>query len=150
MMRELGFKPVSGGAPVADGAGVGEPLPVGVHAPNANQPPARFAVNGKGVVTDRSLANAGKALDPSDTSGVLTKAGRALEKHGSRPGSAFPRASGNAAAKNAQGQAALESILGDAGTTAKANRFGGLDYIAPGGQGARYNGSGEFMGFLEP
>jgi hypothetical protein len=34
MMRELGFKPVSGGAPVADGAGVGEPLPVGVHAPN--------------------------------------------------------------------------------------------------------------------
>jgi hypothetical protein len=49
MMRELGFKPVSGGAPVADGAGVGEPLPnLGGTAPaNWTRPPGwRLPKNG--------------------------------------------------------------------------------------------------------
>src|SRR5690606_27903998 len=55
-----------------------------------------------------ALSKAGQALDR----GGLTKAGRALEKHGSRPGSVFGKATGNVSAKNAQGQAALDDILG--------------------------------------
>jgi hypothetical protein len=36
------------------------------------------------------LSSAGKMSDPADKSGQLSLAGRALQKHGSREGSAFP------------------------------------------------------------
>lgn len=55
-----------------------------------------------------ALSKAGQVLDR----GGLTKAGRALEKHGSRSGSVFPKATGKVGAKNTQGQAALDDILG--------------------------------------
>jgi len=47
-----------------------------------------------------------------DRSG-LTRAGRALDKHGNRPGSVFPLARGNAFGKNRQGQFHLDDILTD-------------------------------------
>jgi len=82
--------------------------------------------------------------------GGLTKAGRALEKHGSRPGSVFPKATGRVADKNAQGQAALDDILGGVSKTSP-NRFGGSDYFGGSrGGGARFDGDGNFIGFLEP
>jgi filamentous hemagglutinin len=96
------------------------------------------------------LIEAGNAIDPSDASGTMTKAGRALEKHGSRPASVFPKATGDVAAKNSQGAAALSDILHNVGTIEKANRFGGADYVATDGRGARFDRKGEFMGFLEP
>ena len=43
--------------------------------------------------------------------GGLTKAGRALDKHGNRSTSVFPKATGNPASKNMQGQYRLDDIL---------------------------------------
>jgi hypothetical protein len=81
----------------------------------------------------------------------LTRAGRALEKHGSRPGSVFPRATGNIAAKNAQGQQILEEILRSNNQRTVPNRFGGHDIFNLGsGRGVRFAGNGEMIGFLEP
>jgi hypothetical protein len=80
----------------------------------------------------------------------LTKAGRALEKHGSRAGSVFPKATGNVGAKNAQGQAALDDILGNVSKTSP-NKFGGHDYFGGSrGGGARFDAEGNLIGFLEP
>jgi len=93
------------------------------------------------------LLDAGAKIDKGD----LTKAGRALEKHGSRPGSAFPQAVGNSAAKNAQGQKALNEILTSKNVSTRPNRFGGQDVIdKASGRGVRYDGNGNMMGFLEP
>jgi RHS repeat-associated protein len=93
-----------------------------------------------------ALNRAGQVLDR----GGLTKAGRALEKHGSRSGSVFPKATGDVAAKNAQGQGVLNDILGNISKTS-ANKFGGSDYYGGKlGGGGRFDASGNFMGFLEP
>ena len=51
----------------------------GPNTPATGQPP-------KGGNPLQSQIDAGKMIDPSDKSGILTKAGRALEKHGNRPG----------------------------------------------------------------
>jgi RHS repeat-associated protein len=97
------------------------------------------------------LAEAAKVLDKG---GELTRAGRQLEKHGSRPGSAFPRATGNAAAKNAAGQEIVEDIITNPGSRTvvlTSGRFkGGFDIYAPDGRGVRYNSQAGFVGFLEP
>lgn len=93
----------------------------------------------------------GKEPDPADKSGELTKSGRALQKHGSRSGSAFPSATGNAESKNKQGQGVLEGIVNDPdATSTKGNRFGGTDVTLPDGRGARFDKDGKFRGFLEP
>ena len=68
-------------------------------------------------VKDKELKNTGldalsKAGQVMDRSG-LTRAGRALDKHGNRPGSVFPLARGNAFGKNRQGQFHLDDILTD-------------------------------------
>jgi hypothetical protein len=93
-----------------------------------------------------ALSKAGQVLDR----GGLTKAGRALEKHGGRTGSVFPQATGNVAAKNTQGQVALDDILGNVSKTSP-NKFGGHDYFGGSrGGGARFDADGNFTGFLEP
>ena len=96
------------------------------------------------------LLKAGNALEK----GGLTAAGRALQKHGNRVGSIFPKATGNAAAINAQGEAVLNGILTNPNvikTVRHHARFGDiLEYRIPGGQGARFSGDGKtFIGFLE-
>jgi RHS repeat-associated protein len=81
----------------------------------------------------------------------LTRAGRALEKHGSRPGSAFPRATGNVPAKNAQGQEILKGILRSPNKQIRRNRFGGQDiFDLTTGRGVRFDANGNMIGFLEP
>jgi hypothetical protein len=97
-----------------------------------------------------SLIKAGNVLDK----GGFTAAGRALQKHGSRTGSIFPKATGNAATINAQGEAVLNRILTNPNATNAIRhhaRFGNvLEYRIPGGQGARFSGDGKtFIGFLE-
>ena len=95
--------------------------------------------------------SSGNDPDPADKSGKLTKSGRALQKHGDRPGSAFPPATGNAEGENEQGQGILDSITNDPeSTTKEGNRFGGTDVTSPDGKGARYDDKGKFRGFLEP
>ena len=65
-------------------------------------------------------------------------------------GLSFPKATRDVAAKNAQGQAVLEDILGNVSKTSP-NKFGGLDYFGGGrGGGARFDAQGNFIGFLEP
>ncbi|MDY0086424.1 MAG: RHS repeat-associated core domain-containing protein [Bacteroidales bacterium] len=102
----------------------------------------------KGV---NGLLKAGNALDK----GGFTAVGRALQKHGSRAGSVFPKATGNPAAINAQGEAVLKGILTNPNATTVTRhhaRFGNImDIQIPGGQGARFSADGKtFIHFLEP
>ncbi|WP_122697974.1 hypothetical protein [Pseudomonas viridiflava] len=100
------------------------------------------------------LSNAGKLLDPADKSGQLSLAGRALQKHGSREGSAFPGVKGSPSEINAQGQKIADDILNNPATTVTykdTGRFGKvMDVIAPDGRGLRYDSNGKFIGLLEP
>ncbi|WP_321859263.1 hypothetical protein, partial [Paraburkholderia tropica] len=100
------------------------------------------------------LSDAGKVPDPSDKSGELSGAGRALQKHGGRDGSAFPSAKGNPTAINEQGQKIIDDILNDPGSTVihrNTGRFGDvIDVTAPDGRGLRYSADGKFITFLEP
>lgn len=97
------------------------------------------------------LTSSGTEPDLVDKSGDLTKAGRALDKHGNRPGSVFDKPSGTPADKNAEGQKALEDIVNDENATVKeGNRFGGFDVYDSDGKGARFDEDGKFQGFLEP
>ena len=102
---------------------------------------------------DRSSAvrrGATRTRAAEDVNG-LSKAGRALQKHGSRPGSSFPPATGNNVAKNAQGQRVLEDILRSPNQSIRPNRFGGQDIFDNNAlRGARFGSDGNFMGFLEP
>lgn len=100
------------------------------------------------------LSNAGKLLDPADKPGQLSLAGRALQKHGSREGSAFPSVKGSPSEINAQGQKIADEILSNPATTVTykdTGRFGKvMDVIAPDGRGLRYDSNGKFIGLLEP
>lgn len=92
------------------------------------------------------LLKAGQAPDRAG----FTKAGRALMKHGNREGSVFPKPSGNVTKMNELGQVILKEILTDSQTTIYSNRFGGKDIFSSSGRGARFDGEGNFMGFLQP
>ncbi|MGB3464929.1 MAG: hypothetical protein WBA74_06660 [Cyclobacteriaceae bacterium] len=86
--------------------------------------------------------------------GELTAVGRALQKHGSRSGSLFPKATGNAASMNAQGKSVLQNIIShpNASTVTRHHRrFGNIMEIKiPNGQGARFSADGKtFFGFIE-
>lgn len=110
------------------------------------------AGNGGRVLTnaDNALNRMLQAGQVADKNG-LTRAGRALQKHGSRSGSVFPSFAGNAAARNAQAQEVLHEILRAQTQSIKPNRFGGRDiYDASTSRGVRFDGNGNMMGFLEP
>ena len=107
----------------------------------------------KSIPDQRSAT--GSMLDPSDKSGKLTIAGRALDKHGSSQGkraesSSFPTSKGNSAAKNQQGQDQLDDILTDPNQGSFPNGKGGADVHAGDGRGARFDSDDKFKGFLEP
>ncbi|TLX71023.1 filamentous hemagglutinin N-terminal domain-containing protein, partial [Pseudomonas nicosulfuronedens] len=90
-----------------------------------------------------ALSSAGKVLDPADKSGQLSLAGRALQKHGSREGSAFPSVKGSPSEINAQGQKIADDILNNPASTVTykdTGRFGKvMDVVAPDGRGLRYD-----------
>jgi RHS repeat-associated protein len=96
------------------------------------------------------LSNAAAAIDR----GALTKAGRALAKHGNRLGSAFPRPQGSPSDINRLGQEIVDDILTSPGSTIARRHhiFHGeiTEIRAPDGRGLRYGGIGRFIGFLEP
>jgi RHS repeat-associated protein len=101
--------------------------------------------------TIQKLLNAANALDKNG----LTAVGRALQKHGSRVGSSFPKATGNPTAINSQGEMFLKEIITNPSVTTATRhhaRFGNiLEYKLPSGQGARFSGDGsKFIGFIEP
>jgi RHS repeat-associated protein len=110
------------------------------------------ALGGAGAVFSkvRQIQKFSKAGEVLDRNG-LTKAGRALQKHGDRSGSVFPKSTGNPSSRSSQGQDILNDILKSNNKSTSNNRFGGKDIFDQNtGRGARYNGNGEFMGFLEP
>jgi hypothetical protein len=81
----------------------------------------------------------------------LTLAGRALQKHGDRFGSVFPKGFGDLPTRNAHGQAILEGILRSSQQTTRANRYGGFEvFNVLTGRGARFDSLGKFIGFLDP
>ncbi|MEL6328934.1 MAG: hypothetical protein AAFR38_04685 [Planctomycetota bacterium] len=96
----------------------------------------------------KSMMKAGQEMDRNG----LTRAGRALMKHGDRAGSAFPKsAAGTAAARNAQAESVLRGIQGSPSQRIVPNRFGGRDiYDIATGRGVRFESGGKFGGFLEP
>jgi stage V sporulation protein SpoVS len=111
------------------------------------------------IVVDNAYATRGgldalsKAAGAADRGG-LTAAGRALAKHGGRPGSAFPTPKGNPAQINRAGQDIVDDILTSPGSTTVTRhhaRYGNVTEVrAPDGRGVRYDSGGNFMGFLEP
>jgi hypothetical protein len=100
------------------------------------------------------LSAAGKALDPSDKLGKLTKAGRAAEKHGSRPDSFVPPQVGSPMQKNLSGQEIVDNIIYDPTTILIKRhhaRFGDVIEIRnSSGEGVRFSDVGEFLGLIEP
>ena len=99
----------------------------------------------------QSAINSRLASGAAEDVNGLSRAGRALEKHGSRPDSVFPKATGNAAAKNLAGQQVLKEILESNNQRITPNRFGGQDIFDMNtGRGVRYDSNGNMMGFLEP
>ena len=85
----------------------------------------------------------------------LTKAGRAIQKHGDRPGDIIEKVKGNAAVKNSEGIKLVKKILTDSNLEVKSYysskyKANIKDYRSKNG-GIRMNiDSGEFMGFLKP
>lgn len=87
--------------------------------------------------------------------GGLTVAGRALQKHGNRAGSAFISAKGTAESINQQAEKVVQEILNNPGrimVTRNHARFGLVTEIrVSDGRGLRFDAkSGRFIGFLEP
>lgn len=129
-----------------------------LYTPEAKDARDKFAIGiipfpgsfGAGAFSANELAEAGKSVDRAG----FTKAGRGLMKHGYREESVFPKPTGNSAQVNEQGQKILESILNhpEKKIVYKNTRNFGkvMDVHAPGIGGARFNSSGEMIGFLEP
>lgn len=94
-----------------------------------------------------------KAAGAADRGG-LSAAGRQLDKHGGRSGSAFPKATGNVSAKNTAAQNVVDDILTTPGATTQTRhhaRFGEvIEVRAPDGRGVRYDSNGKLIGLLEP
>ncbi|MBS9427761.1 hypothetical protein [Photorhabdus akhurstii] len=131
------------------GSGTGTP---GGHDPEDEQNARNNNHIGKWSVDE--LSNGAKYTDPASKKGDLTLAGRALQKHGSRPGSIFPEAKGNPSAINEQGQKIVDSILNDPNKKviqSNTGRYGQVtDVISSNGRGLRYDAQGRLIGFLEP
>ncbi len=95
------------------------------------------------------LLNAANVVDR----GGLTLAGRALQKHGGRTNSLFPKAIGNPQAINEQASSIVNDILNNPEHTQIIRhhaRFGDVvEIYAPNGQGLRYDSKNNFVGFIE-
>lgn len=79
----------------------------------------------------------------------LTRAGRALNKHGGRHGSFFPKAIGNPAAKNMQGQYHLDDILTSPNNIVIQDSNRGVKIYSQDGRGLYFRNNSNFRGFLD-
>ena len=105
----------------------------------------KWAKNPSGETNLEDYLVSGNEIDRNG----LTRTGRALQKHGSRPNSIFPNVAGKNL--NIEGQNILNSILNSPSKSIIPNRFGGYDiFDLFTGRGARFGASKNFMGFLEP
>lgn len=99
-----------------------------------------------GSSSEPSVDDLLRAGEEYDRNG-LTRAGRALQKHGHRPGSAYPKIKGKEL--NEKGREILKEIVSDPKSSRREGEF--LDIVSPSGRGARFTRDGKrFRGFLEP
>lgn len=140
--------PMAGNPPAGSDEAEPPPAPSAPAPDTAGTPPGGPDDDGgQGLFSNEKLSN---SANSPYKGGPLTNAGRALAKHGSRPGSAFPEARGSPTEINKTAAEIVDEILGSPGRTDKSNRFGGLDVISKDGRGMRFGPKGDFMGFLEP
>jgi len=74
-------------------------------------------------------------LDKVLDRGGLNKTGRALQKHGDRVGSAFPKATRNHTAKNMQGQFHFDDILTHPSSQSRFRQTSKYDNMVTGNMG---------------
>lgn len=106
-------------------------------------------------VTSGRAAKAGRAgLDDlagaagASSRGGQTAAGRAVQKHGDRPGSIYPQV-GSPDERSRIGQELVEDYLTHPQARERVRR-GGIDiFELPGGRGVSFNADDTFRGFLE-
>ena len=83
----------------------------------------------------------------------LSKAGHALQKHGNRDRSIFPKVHGNPSVINESARRLVRNILSHDNVKYLQRyhgRFGKIiDNYIPNGQGIRYHANGKFIGFIE-
>lgn len=119
--------------------------------------PGLLATSGEATLAAKAATSGAELLSGAARAtyrGDLTVAGRALAKHGGRPGSAFPRPVGAPANISAQAQSAVDDILANQYRRATSfnPRLNGkvVDIFDASGRGLRYTEEGRFVGFLEP
>ncbi|WP_243726310.1 RHS repeat-associated core domain-containing protein [Halothiobacillus neapolitanus] len=98
-----------------------------------------------------SLDDLSRAASASDRNG-FSKAGRSLQKHGSRPGSKWGQEDvnvNNPSEANSRAQGLVDDILNSPGTNVVQNSRGGVDVISQDGRVVRYNRDGSMQGFRE-
>jgi len=93
-----------------------------------------------------------KAISKIVTKNGLSAGGRALQKHGSRLGSKFPKAKGNPQTINKKAEEIIENIVKNGQDQTRHHaRFGKIkEYKLPSGKGARFSEDGKtFIGLIE-
>jgi filamentous hemagglutinin len=112
---------------------------------------AGVAIAATGVMP--GLDELSAAAGAADRAG-LSAAGRSLQKHSGREGSAFSAVRGNSSLFNRQGQNIVDDILTNPKSTTSSRyhaRYGDVTEVrGPDGRGVRYDSDGKFLGFLEP
>jgi RHS repeat-associated protein len=108
------------------------------------------AVDGVKAAT-HSLDELSRAAGAADKGG-FTKAGRSLQKHGSRNGSKWKQADidvNRPAQANPRGQDVVDDVLTSPGSQIVSNPRGGVDAVAQDGRVVRYNRDGSMQGLRE-
>ena len=109
----------------------------------------KYFVNRRMPSLDR-LSKAGQVMDREG----LTKAGRGLQKHGSRPGSVFPKLNGSITRINQHGQYIVEDIITHPNSVIHFRthkQFGEIiDVKVPNIGGVRFTRNCDMIGLLEP
>ena len=98
-----------------------------------------------------SVDDLSKAAQQLDKNG-FTKAGRSLQKHGSRPGSKWNQSDINVNSPkqaNSRAQDLVDDVLTSPGGKITPNPRGGWDASAPNGRTIRFNRDGTMQGFRE-
>ena len=113
------------------------------------KPPPRIGQAARSTIGGSLRRSFSRAASQLDRNG-LTKAGRALQKHSSRRGSAYRTSATKASDLNRAGQSIVDDIINNPGSTIKRAHHGGTDVVSPDGRGIGYNPDGTFRGFLEP
>lgn len=97
----------------------------------------------------RSLDDLSAAARALDRNG-FTRAGRSLQKHHRRQGTAYGSGAKSAADFNREAHDLVDDILTAPGSKISTNARGGIDVEAAGGRIVRFNRDGSFQGFREP